>query len=183
MSKTTTKYVYQLTDFLHQVMNPKTKEFVETDNLLSFQNPDVEAGIQELQGFSGLMGTLEITDWANIGALEFGLTYAGLPDDALLLMNPDKQEHKLYWAEAYTDKSGEVNWNSYSIYFTGVLKNIPGGEGKKGENAERQFKYAVKTYKLSRNGEVLFDYDPANDIIKFGTRNFGAEIKSAVLGE
>lgn len=181
--KETKKFVFQLADFMHQVKNAATGEFEETDNLISFSNPEIEASVQELAGYSGVMGTLEIVDWSKIGALEFGLTYAGLPDNSELLVNPDLQEHKLNWAESFVNERGDTGWNSYCIRFTGVLKNIPGGDGKKGENTERQFKYAVKTYQLSRNGVPIFDYDPANKVIKFGERDYGAELKKVVLGE
>lgn len=184
------KYTYQLADFQHEVKNSETGLYEITDNCKGFTDPDIEAGSTELSGYSGLMGTLEITDWGAISALEFSLKFAGFPDNCPLLINPDRQEHKISWADQYTDRDGNIGYINYIIYFTGVLKNIPGGDRAKGENSEVEFKYSVKTYKKTRmiigvdtEPVVLFDYDPANEVIKFGERNFAEELKHAVLGE
>lgn len=173
-------YTFQLADFEHQVYNETTKKFEATDNLSEFTDPDIEAGSYEVAGRSGMTGTIEIIDWGSIGALEIELKFAGEPDNVEQLVTPGIQQHKIYWAEEYTDKAGQTGYNGYCIYFTGNLKAIPGGTGKKGENMERSYKYSVKTYKKTKNGTVLFDYDPANDVVKLGTHDFASELKKAL---
>lgn len=177
------KYVYQLANFALQIKDDATGEYVTMDNLKKFTAPDIEPAIQELSGYSGLMGTLEIADWSQIAAMELGLTFAAYPDRADLLIAPGKIQLKVMWSEQYTDNDGNVAWDTYKIYVTGLAKNIPGGDGERGTATEREFKQAVKTYKLVRNGKVLFDYDPANDTIIFGDRNYGEEIMRATLGD
>lgn len=178
------KYVYQLTDFIHGTLGDDGTTYEKSDNLKSFTLPGIEPGSEEVSGYSGLNGTIQIVDWANIGALEVSLTYATLPEHTKVY-SPDKQSHKLVWLEQYTDKNGNVGWMTYTVYFTGMLKKIPGGSNAKGENNEKEFTYGVNTYKLTRKNdageeEIIVDYDPLNKELILGGINYGEKLKTAL---
>lgn len=175
------KYTYKMSDMLLQFERSEG-EMEEVDGLTKFTLPDVEAGTEELSGYSGLMGTLELVDWASANALELSLTFVGIPDNADIVLSPEKRVIKLSWAEKYATKSGDVAWDSYSVYATGLLKTFPGGDAEKGSKYERELKYSLMTYKYSKSGDVIFEYDPANDVISFYGENHAAKIKQALLG-
>jgi len=175
------KYTYKLSDMVIQFARNEG-EMEDVEGLTKFTLPDVEAGTEELTGYSGLMGTLELVDWASANALELGLTFVGIPDNADIVLSPEKREIKLSWAEKYATKSGDVDWDNYSVYAKALLKTFPGGDGEKGSKYERELKYSLITYKYSKNGDVVFEYDPANDVISFYGVNHAEKIKKAVLG-
>lgn len=180
------KYTYKLSDTLLEVLDDLTEgrdpEMVTVEGLTKFTLPDIEAGTEELSGYSGLMGTLELVDWASANAMELALTIVGVPDNANVLLSPKKREIKISWAEKYATKAGDVGWDNYSVYAKGLLKTFPGGDGEKGNKYERELKFSLLTYKYSKNGEAVFDYDPANDTISFYGVNHADDIKKAVLG-
>lgn len=176
-----TKYTYKLSDMLLQ-MERGPAQFEAVEGLVKFSTPDVEAGTEELSGYAGLMGTLELIDWSSIGALELGLTFVGIPENGDIVLSPDKRTIKLSWAEQYATKTGDIDWDNYTIYATGYLKKLPGGDGEKGSKRELEVTYSLNTYKILKNGTSVFEYDPANDTIKFYGVNFADKLKSAVLG-
>ena len=59
------KYVYNLTDFAHRV-SADGKTWENSDNIKKFKLPDIEPGAEEVNGYSGLNGTINVIDWANI---------------------------------------------------------------------------------------------------------------------
>ncbi len=177
------KYVYNLTDFAHRVSKDGTS-WTNTDNLKGFTLPDIEPGSEEVSGYSGLNGTIQIIDWANIGAVELTLKFATIPEtgDA---MSADKQYHQLVWLEQYTDKDQNVGWMTYKVYATAMLKKLPGGDFTKGESNEREFVYGLNTYKFTRkadNGEeeIIIDYDPLNKVLILGGEDYGEKLKTAL---
>ncbi len=176
------KYVYQLTDFAHRVSSDSGVNWEQSDNLKSFSLPDIEPGAEEVSGYSGLNGTIQIIDWAGIGALEVSLTYATHPE-CMKVYSPAKQNHQIVWLEQYTDKNGDVGWMTFKVYFTGMLKKLPGGDNKKGENNEKEFTYGVNTYKLTRKNdageeEILVDYDPINKVLILGGVDYGKMLET-----
>lgn len=175
------KYTYKLSDMLLQ-MAREAANYEAVEGLTKFTLPDAEAGTEELSGYAGLMGTLELIDWSSIGALEMGLTFVGVPENGDIVLNPEKRNIKLSWAEKYATKSGDTDWDNYTVYATGYLKKIPGGDGEKGSKRELEVTYSLTTYKLLKNGTAVFEYDPANDVIKFYGVNYADKIKQAVLG-
>lgn len=185
------KYVYNLTDFAHRVSKDGTK-WVNSDNLKGFTFPDIEPGSNEVSGYSGLNGTIQVIDWANISALEMSLKYSTMPESGEVL-EPGKQYHQFVWTEQFTDKNQDVGWITYKAYITGMLKKIPGGDFNKGENNEREFTYGVNTYKFTRvkvttndKGEtvteesVLVDYDPINKVLVLNDVDYGAKMNTAL---
>jgi len=172
------KYVHHLTDFAHRVSGDSGKTWTQTDNLKGFSLPDLEPGTNEISGYSGLNGTLSVQDWANIGALEMALKFSTIPE-ATQVMKPGKQMHQLVWTEQYEDKDQNTGWMTFKAYITANLKKTPGGDYAKGETGEREFTYAVKTYKLVRISEsgtedILIDYDPINKVLNLGGEDIGA---------
>ena len=159
------KYVYNLTDFAHRV-SADGKTWENSDNIKKFKLPDIEPSAEEVNGYSGLNGTINVIDWANIGAMELALTYATIP-------------------EQYTDKNGDVGWMTFKVYITGMLKKIPGGDASKGESNEKEFTYGINTYKLTRKNddgeeETIIDYDPINKVLVLGGNDFGSKLNTAL---
>ena len=181
------KYVYQLTDFAHRIKKGD-KDYVNSDNLKSFTLPDVEPGSNEVKGYSGLNGTIQIIDWANIAALEISLKFSTIPECYSALMSPDRITHEFSWVEEYTDKDQNKGWIRNRVYATGMLKKIPGGDYSKGESGEREFVYAANTYKMTRyitvgeeqTEQVIINYDPINKILVLGGEDFGEKLKTAM---
>jgi len=178
----TTKYTYKLSDMQLRVLNAAS-QFEDVEGLTKFTIPDVEAGTEEISGQSGLLGTLELVDWANVGALEFGLTFVGIPENGNLLIAPGVRDIKLYWAEKYAQKDGTEGWDSYFVEVKGKLKKIPGGDGEKGSNRENELTYSAFYYHYKKNGKTIFEYDPANSIIKFYDKNYADDLKAALMIE
>lgn len=176
------KYTYKLSDMLLQFERSEGV-MEEVEGLTKFSLPGLEAGTEELSGYSGLMGTLELVDWASVGALEMTLTFADVPENGEIVISPEKRNIKLSWAEKFATKAGDVGWNNYIVYATGFLKTFPGGDGEKGSKYERELAYSLMKYKYSKNGQVVIEYDPANDIISFYGVNHAEKIKKAVLGD
>lgn len=176
------KYTYKLSDMLLQFERSEGV-MEEVMGLTKFALPVMEAGTEELSGYSGLMGTLELVDWASVGALELGLTFADIPENGEIMISPGKLNMKLSWAEKYATKAGDVGWNNYTVYATGFLKNFPGGDGEKGSKYEREYLYSLMKYKYCKDGSVVIEYDPANDVISFYGKNHADDIKHAVLGD
>lgn len=177
------KYVYNLTDFAHRVSKDGAT-WNNTDNLKSFTLPDMEPGANEVSGYSGLNGTIQVIDWANVGAMELTLKFATVPETGAL-MSPERQYHQLVWLEQYTDKDQNVGWMTYKVYITAMLKKIPGGDKLKGEGNENEFVYAVNTYKLTRKSdsgeeEVIIDYDPINKVLILGGEDYGGKMQTAL---
>jgi len=175
------KYTYKLSDMLLQ-MERENAQFEQVDGLTKFSLPDMEAGTEELSGYAGLMGTLELVDWASVGALELGLTFVGIPENGDIVFNPAKRSIKLSWAEKYATKSGDTDWDNYTVYATGYLKKIPGGDGEKGSKRENEVTYSLTTYKYLKNGTCIVEYDPANDVLKIYGENYFDKLKQATLG-
>ena len=180
------KYVYNLTDFAHRVSSDGGTTWENSDNLKKFSLPDIEPGAQEVSGYSGLNGTIQVIDWAAIGAMELSLTYATMPE-CQKVYSPEKQDHQLVWVEQYTDKNGNTGWMTYRVYITGMLKKIPGGDGSKGENSEKEFTYGINSYKLTRKATeegaedtVIIDYDPINKHLILGGVDFGSKLATAL---
>ena len=175
------RYTYKLSDTFLTVENPdKAGEFLEVEGLKSFSLPDIEGGSEELSGLSGLIGTMELVDWTNIGALNTSLTFAGIPDNADLLIKPGTHLVKLTWAEAYATKDGDEGWDSYQVESKMKIKKIPGGDGEKGSNRENEFTFVNITYTLRKNGTNILEYDPANNTIKFYGVNYASDLNKAL---
>lgn len=177
------KYVYNLTDFAHRV-SADGKTWENSDNIKKFKLPDIEPGAEEVNGYSGLNGTINVIDWANIGAMELALTYATIPE-CRGIFSPEKQYHQLVWLEQYTDKNGDVGWMTFKVYITGMLKKIPGGDASKGESNEKEFTYGINTYKLTRKNDdgteqTIIDYDPINKVLVLGGNDFGSKLNTAL---
>ena len=177
------RYTYKLSDTFLTAENPaKEGDMQEVEGLMSFSLPDVEAGSEEVSGHSGLMGTLELVDWTNIGALNTTLTFAGIPDNIDFLTRPGVHLVKLTWAEAYTTKDGDEGWNAYQVETRMKLKKFPGGDGEKGSNRENEFVFTNLTYIFRKgtgepgNFNTIFNYDPANGIIEFNGENIAKDL-------
>ena len=184
------KYVYTLIDFLHRVSKtPVSAEeklnFETSDNIKSFSLPDIEPTANEVSGYSGLNGKIQVTDWADIGALDMSLTYSTMPE-CKALYSPEKQTHSLTWVEQYTDKNGDVGYVTYTAEGSGMLKKIPGGDRAKGENSDKEFTIALNSYKLTRKYDteaeatVIIDYDPVNKKLTLGGTDFAAKLNTAM---
>ncbi len=185
------RYVYTLTDFAHRVSkgpDPKNDNKItwqNSDNIKSFSLPDVEPTTNEIAGYSGLNGTVQVVDWAAIGALDLTLTFSTMPSNTDIY-RPEKQWHELTWVEQYTDKNGNVGYVTYVASATGMLKKIPGGDRAKGENSDKEFTIALNTYKLTRKYDtdetaaVIIDYDPVNKILKLGDVDFASKLETAM---
>jgi len=183
------KYVYSLYDFAHRVKT-NTSDWQTSDNITKFTLPDMEPGSNEVSGFSGLNGTIQVSDWSNVGAMEEKLTYSTMPE-IKNIFSPEKQFHEFSWMEQYTDKEGNVGWMKFKAYLTVMLKKIPGGDFSKGENGDREFTYGVNAYKLTRvvdageagsTEEVLVDYDPINKKLVLGGNDFGQKLNEMFAG-
>lgn len=183
------KYVFTLIDFAHRVSKAATKaedlNFQNSDNIKSFSLPDMEPTANEVSGFSGLNGTVQVIDWAAIGALDLSLTFSTMPECSNLY-SPEKQTHNLTWVEQYTDKNGDVGYVTYIVEATGMLKKIPGGDRAKGKNSDKEFTIALNSYKLTRKYDteteatVLIDYDPINKKLTLGGTDFAAKLNTAM---
>jgi len=183
------KYVYTLTDFLHRVSKAAEKaenlNYQTSDNLKSFSLPDIEPTANEVSGYSGLNGTVQVIDWAAIGALDMNLTFSTMPECSNLY-SPEKQMHSLTWVEQYTDKNGNVGYVTYVVEGSGMLKKIPGGDRAKGDNSDKEFTIALNSYKLTRKYDteeaatVIIDYDPINKKLVLGGVDFAAKLNTAM---
>lgn len=175
------KYVNKTEDIFAEAQNPSTKKYEELDNLLGFTTPEIEAGIEEIKGYSGMVGSFELPEWLNIGNLELVLVFSTIPENAHLIMNPKRVAVKLYWGESYVDgNTGELEYDSYAVYASGFPKNIPGSEKKKGEKSENEFKISCRTYELIKNGTTIVKYDPLNAQICINGKNYADELKGAM---
>lgn len=175
------KFVNKTEDIYAEAQDLETKAYKELDNLIGIATPEVEPGIEEIKGYSGMVGSFELPEWLNIGNLELVLTFSTIPENARLIMNPKRVAVKLNWGESYVDgDTKEMGYDSYAAYATGFPKNIPGTEKKKGEKSENEFKISCSTYKLIKNGETILEYDPLNGKICIYGKNYADELKGAM---
>lgn len=180
------KYVYQLTDFAHRASGDN-KNWVISDNLKKFTLPDVEPGSNEVSGYSGLNGTIQLVDWNNLGAMDMSLTYSTEPECSSTIVSPSKVFHQFSWIEEYVDKNHDKGYCRHKVYITSMLKKLPGGDYSKGESGEREYSYAVNAYRKVRYMEdgtedIVIDYDPLNKKLILGNEDYSESLNTELAG-
>ena len=173
------KYVNKLEDFELAVAGSDNK-YEEMDNATEFSLPDLEPSSEEVSGYAGLPGTIELPDWSNLGAPELGLKFSRIPANGSKLLNPRGTKVKASWAESVVDESGEVTYEAFTVYAEGTPKNIPGGDKKKGERPEVEIKIACRKYQLKQGTTVIANYDPMNGKTEIYGTNYAAGAKNAL---
>lgn len=174
------KYVNKVEDLLAQAMNPTTKAYEEIDNLMEFTLPDMEPNSEEISGYAGMTGAIELTDWGNMGAPELSIKLSTLPANGKNILRPKGTSLKLNWAESVVNDAGEVSYQSYAVYASGMPKVLPGGTKKKGERPECEIKIACNKYKMIKDGVEVINYDPMNGKTAVYGENYATAMKNAL---
>lgn len=175
------KFVNKTEDVYAAAQNPATKAYEELDNLLGFTLPEIEPGVEEIKGYSGMVGSIELPEWSNIGNLELAMKFSTIPEKGTHIMIPTGIAVKLNWGESYVDEKGsDLSYDSYAVYASGFPKNIPGSEKQKGEKSEYEFKMSCRTYKMIKNGVTIIEYDPLNTKICVNGKNYADALKNAM---
>ena len=74
------KFVNKTEDVQAEAQNPATRDYEALDNLLGFTTPEIEPGIEEIKGYSGMVGSIELPEWLNIGNLELTMKFSTIPE-------------------------------------------------------------------------------------------------------
>ncbi len=173
------KFVNKVEDFELSAADASGK-YQELDNAISFTLPDIEPATEEISGYAGLAGTIELPDWSNAGAPEVSLKFSRIPENGKLILNPSGVKAKASWAESLVDESGNVTYEAYSVYAEGKPKNIPGGDKQKGNKPEVEIKIACSKYTLKKGDITIFNYDPMNGKVEIYGVNYAAGAKNAL---
>lgn len=172
------KYIDKVEDLLAQVIAEGKK--TELDNLLSFTLPEVTPKTESVEGYSGMTGAISFPNWNELEAMEMAMKFSNYPDALKEYLKSGKVDVKLNWAESYVDKSGNLAYDSYAATLTAFPANIPGGDRKKGERSENEFKAQVKAYKLVKNGTTICDIDPLSGKVEIFGTNMATTMKTAL---
>lgn len=172
------KYVDKVEDLLAQVVKPEGN--VELDNLLSFSLPDIVPKTESVEGYSGMTGAISFPNWNELEAMEMGLKFSNYPDSLKEFLKAGAVTIKLNWAESYVGKTGDLAYDAYAVTATAFPSNIPGGDRKKGERSENEFKAQVKAYKLTKNGTTICDIDPLSGKVELFGKNAATQMRTAL---
>lgn len=172
------KYVDKIEDLLAQVVKPEGN--VEMDNLLSFTLPDVTPKTESVEGYSGMTGAISFPNWNELEAMEMGMKFSNYPDSLKEYLKEGTVTVKFNWAESYVDNVGTLEYDSYAATLTVLPANIPGGDRKKGERSENEFKAQVKAYKLVKNGTTICDIDPLSGKVELFGTNMATKMSTAL---
>lgn len=150
------------------------------DDVTKFTLPGVEFGSADIAG-SGLAGTLSLPDVYNPGAMEFGITARSLRDMAAEILGPDGAEFRIAWAvEQMASGGAGGTFDAYMATIKGWAKGLPGPDIEKGNPMEAEMTYSVWYYKLTRNGETLWEIDTINQIIVVNGVDYTDKLKAAL---
>lgn len=173
------KFVDKIEDLLAQVVKADGKK--ELDNLLSFTLPDVTAKTESISGYSGMVGEISFPNWSELETMELSLKFSNYPDSLKEYLTTGSVTVKLNWAESYVNKSGALAYDSYAATLSVFPANLPGGDKKKGERSENEFKSQVKAYKLIKNGTEICDIDLLTGKVKIFGTDMATNMKSALI--
>lgn len=171
-------FANKVVDLFPTIKNSKNK-YVEIPDMVSFSLPEVTFADGELTG-AGIYGTINKPDIYSIDAMELALVVKSLNSTVRSALTPDGVEVRLNYAVDNVNGSGTETYTSYSAVVKGYPKNIPAAEVKKGEGQELTINIAVRYYKLSINGKVVFEIDPLNGKMTINGKDYAKKLNKAL---
>jgi len=155
----------------------KNKELLGTADA---ELPKIEFDTEALKGL-GIAGEIEVVNPAYIKPMNAKLKFNTITNNFVKLSAPKAHEIEIYGAlEDKDTETKDIKIRQVRAYFKASAKSANGGKIEVSKAMDSELELTVYVYKLEIDGQMLYEIDPENFILRIDGQDYLQEVKTAL---